>query len=142
MKNYVASDTGMTLVELLIAISIFAVGLLGVAGMQVTGMMYNRESNVRTVAAAAAQAKMEEILAMPSPPAGGFPADALFAAPGPNTGFTPYSVNVGSATMDFTIVHRVVLDTPLEDMARIDLGVVVTGTTEAVVTTSAFWSDR
>ncbi|MEM7543354.1 MAG: type IV pilus modification protein PilV [Pseudomonadota bacterium] len=42
---------GMTLVEILIAVIIFAIGLLGVAGLQVAGLRYTKGSQGRVVAA-------------------------------------------------------------------------------------------
>ena len=43
--------TGFTLIEVLIAVVVFAIGLLGVAGLQVAGMRFTHGSQLRSVAA-------------------------------------------------------------------------------------------
>lgn len=53
---------GYTLVEVLIAMTIFAVGLLSLAGMQVTAIQTNSTANTSTAATALAQGIMEQIL--------------------------------------------------------------------------------
>ena len=60
MKNQV----GFTTLELLIAISILTVGLLGVASMQVSGIRGNYFSANTTIGLTLAEEKMEELLAM------------------------------------------------------------------------------
>lgn len=52
---------GFTLLEVLIAISIFAVGVLAVATMQISGTRGNRLANELTQATALAQDKIEEL---------------------------------------------------------------------------------
>ena len=42
---------GFTLVEILIAIVVFSIGLLGIAGLQVSGMRFTQGSQLRSVAA-------------------------------------------------------------------------------------------
>ena len=46
---------GMTLVEVLIAILIFAIGLLGIAALQVSGLRYTKGSQTRSIAAIQAE---------------------------------------------------------------------------------------
>lgn len=53
---------GFTLAELLVALTIFAIGLLAIAGMQVTAMQTNSRSNTLTSATALAEGVLEEIL--------------------------------------------------------------------------------
>ena len=57
---------GFTLIEILVALTIFAFGLLGIAALQGRAINFNANSNTRTVTSAMAQSVMEEILAMPS----------------------------------------------------------------------------
>ncbi|MEK7774033.1 MAG: prepilin-type N-terminal cleavage/methylation domain-containing protein, partial [Deltaproteobacteria bacterium] len=57
------TDKGFTLLELLIAISILSVGLLGVASMFSTGIGSNRFSYTVTVETSMANSVMEEMLA-------------------------------------------------------------------------------
>lgn len=58
------NNKGFTLAELLVALTIFAIGLLAVAGMQVTALNANVTANEVTAATAVARGAMEEILAM------------------------------------------------------------------------------
>lgn len=46
---------GMTLIEVLIAIVIFAIGLLGIAALQVAGLRYTKSSQTRVIAAMQAE---------------------------------------------------------------------------------------
>jgi prepilin-type N-terminal cleavage/methylation domain-containing protein len=58
------SQRGFTTLELLIAISILTVGLLGVASMQVSGIRGNYFSAHTTMSLTLAEEKMEELLAL------------------------------------------------------------------------------
>ncbi len=55
------NDSGFTLLELLVALTIFSMGLLSVAGMQITALRENTNSHTRTAAAALASGILEEI---------------------------------------------------------------------------------
>lgn len=65
MKSICRNQQGFTLAELLVSMTIFAIGLLAVAGMQVTGIQTNRQSNTMTAATAFAEGVMEELLTRP-----------------------------------------------------------------------------
>lgn len=66
MKNLRQNQQGFTLLELLIAISIFAVGLLSIASMQITAIRTNSSANTLTAGSALAAGILEEILAWPA----------------------------------------------------------------------------
>ena len=48
-------QNGFTLIEILIAIVIFSIGLLGIAGLQVAGMRFTHGSQLRSIAVAQAE---------------------------------------------------------------------------------------
>ncbi len=54
-------ERGFTLIEALIALVIFSIGILGVATMQITAMNSNTVARLQTEAAAIAASKMEEL---------------------------------------------------------------------------------
>jgi len=56
------NQTGFTLIEILVAITIFSVGLLAIAGLQISAINFNRGSNDRTAGVAIAQDVLEQIL--------------------------------------------------------------------------------
>ena len=55
------SDSGVTLIEILIAVTILAIGLLGVAGLQVTAIKGNSHGNTISQATAIAEEQVETI---------------------------------------------------------------------------------
>jgi type IV pilus assembly protein PilV len=60
----VQNDAGFTLIEVVVAISILAVGLLGVAAMQTSAIQVNSEAGQMTTRMNWAQDKMEELKAL------------------------------------------------------------------------------
>jgi type IV pilus assembly protein PilV len=58
-------DQGFTLIEVLIAITIFAVGLLAVAAMQTSAITVNSTADQITTRMTWAQDKIEELMALP-----------------------------------------------------------------------------
>lgn len=57
---------GVSLIEVLVAIVIFSVGMLGIAFMQVKGAQYTKQSGARTVAVLQARSLAEAMRANPS----------------------------------------------------------------------------
>ncbi len=55
IKIIFKNRAGFTLIEVLVAISIFSIGLLGLAGLQLTAMKNNKSAHSRTVATIFAQ---------------------------------------------------------------------------------------
>jgi len=121
MKKVIAQEHGFTLLEVLVALTIFAVGLLGIAGVQISSLNFNADSNTRSVATAIAQGELEEILAMDQ-------ADSVFSSSNadmvidldPNSAATTLAVPGGgsySATWDVTTSD------PIAGIARITVRV-------------------
>lgn len=65
MRHTSGNQKGFTLLELLIAISLLAIGLLAAASMQQTALHSNYLSNRLSVATALAQQAAEDILSLP-----------------------------------------------------------------------------
>ncbi|MCP3177385.1 prepilin-type N-terminal cleavage/methylation domain-containing protein [Desulfuromonas sp. KJ2020] len=61
-SRFAPGQEGFTLVELLIAVTIFAIGLLAVAGMQITSIRGNSTANIVTSGTAVAEGILEEVL--------------------------------------------------------------------------------
>lgn len=101
------NQSGFSLVELLIAVLILAVGLLGLAELQISAIRANSQSATSTAAAALAQKIVERVAAMDAD-------DAMFN--GPSGGFltwpgSPVSVE-GGGTYDITYEVKEVLPDP------------------------------
>ena len=62
MPNLTNDQNGFTLLEVLVALTIFAIGLLGIAGVQVRSIDFNSGSNTRTIATGIAQGVLEDIM--------------------------------------------------------------------------------
>ena len=65
MNKINKSEAGFTLVEVLIAISIFAVGMLAVASMQISGLQGYAAANDLSGAAAWGADRVETLIALP-----------------------------------------------------------------------------
>lgn len=93
-----SKQAGFTLVELLVAVVILAIGLLGLAQLQVTAIKANSQSATITAANAIAQKIVEEIAAMPAD-------RPIFDAPGAGTWpDTPLVTVAGAGTYAVTYV--------------------------------------
>ena len=63
--EYRMPQRGFTLLEVLIAIVIFSIGLMGIAGLQASGMRYTQDSQLRTIAIAQAETMADRMRADP-----------------------------------------------------------------------------
>ncbi len=109
---------GFTLLELLIAVTIFAVGLLTVAGMQVTAMQAGTTAQTQSVSTALAQGVFEELMSRD-------PADALFNNAADNE---PYVLDGDirdqlTGGEDYRAFYSISPDTPASGLVRIDVRV-------------------
>jgi type IV pilus assembly protein PilV len=65
LSSIAHNKNGFTLIEVLIALMIFAFGLLSIAGLQVNAISYDSAANHRTAITMLTQGIMEEIMAFP-----------------------------------------------------------------------------
>ena len=63
--HWMGNEGGSSLVELLVAVTVFAIGLLAVAGMQLTALRGNASAQQVSVASGLAEGVLEEVLAWP-----------------------------------------------------------------------------
>lgn len=120
-------NKGFTLVELLVAMTIFAIGLLSIAGMQLTAMRESTRSFTRDVSGTLAQGVMEEILSRD----GGDPffvntAETDWDFDSDTVGTDPWNEE-GSGTYQGT--YAVAVNTIINKIARIDVTVTGQGST-------------
>lgn len=115
------THAGFTLLEVLVAMVIFSIGLLSIAGMQGTAIRANSRANTLSVATSLAQGVMEELLARDS--------DAsIFASDvsditwdlAPDVAATTLSLD-GAGT--YSATYTIDADNPVSDVARIDVQV-------------------
>jgi len=96
MKREKSGQAGFSLIELLVAVVILAVGLLGLAELQVTAIRANSQSETMLAAATIAQGVIEEIAAMSSD-------DVIFNADVNGATWTGSPITVeGGGTYDIT----------------------------------------
>jgi type IV pilus assembly protein PilV len=62
MRKHHPDQAGFTLIELVVALVVLAVGLLAIAGMQITAIRGNASANVISTKTAVAEGVLEEIL--------------------------------------------------------------------------------
>ena len=91
----VNDEKGFTLIEVMIALVIFSIGILGVAAMQINFIQGNATARGVTEAAGQASGKMEALVAMQYTDA-----DLDLTAAG-----SPHSETVGDYTLDWIVSH-------------------------------------
>jgi len=119
-KKMFDNQSGFTLLEVLIAISILTVGLLGVAQMQIMGIKGNYFSGNTTAALTLAEEKMEDLL-------GKSYTDAELAgsgAPGTNHPDTNNPIDeTGQAGGIYTRMWTIIDNTPIADTKTVTVSV-------------------
>ncbi len=126
LKNMAQSEKGFSLLELLVATTIFSVGLLAVASMQTRSMTANATAQRMTSGSALAQSVLEDMMARES-------TDAVFttAATGAaydldrQTAATTQTIN----GVTYTATYSIAINTPVTNVAQVDISVVGGGRT-------------
>lgn len=121
MSGQKSQQSGFTLVELLVAMTILAIGLLGIAGMQITATKESNSAHVRTAAASVAQGVLEEILARD--------AESPFFADAVNEpwDFDSSTIGVNPLVIDgmgtYTATYTIIRNNPIDRLARVVVSV-------------------
>jgi len=102
------AEKGFTLVEILVAVSIFAIGLLAVAMMLDSAIQYNSSARLMSEATEIAQYQMEKLMSAPYD-------DAEL-----EEAFSPYGPNLIS---NYSVSWTVLEDVPMSAMKTIHLTV-------------------
>ena len=123
---FIKSEKGFSLVELLIAVVMLAVGLLAVAGMQSLAINKNAYANRYSTATALAQEVMEDFLAR-EPSSAIFQTDVTNAT---NYDLDPSAVTSNSVTVTgagtFTAIYSIAAANPVANVAKITVTVTTT----------------
>ena len=113
------NQSGFTLIEVLVAISIFTVAILGVAMSTQSVIRANQTSYFTTIATNLAQDKMEELKANPASLASGGPITDVFSG------------------VTFTRTWTVTPDLPVDAVTQIDVTVIWTAYGNRTITVSS-----
>ncbi len=120
-KQYIFNIFGLTLIETMIALLVFSVGVLGVASMQVGSMYYNAKARRATCDSVAASDSLETILSLPYD-------DPLLRDP--DDGYEPSSPDHGPfkiAATPTTVEWEVDDQYPIPNTKRVSITVRTTG---------------
>ncbi len=120
MNKLIRGEAGFTLLELLVAISLLAIGLLAAASMQGVAMNAGSIANRSTVMASLGQGVMEDVMSMPRDTSillnGGSATEVL----DPGTGSNSITI-AGAGT--FLASYTVTPNTPITNVSQVDITV-------------------
>ncbi|MGB6012955.1 MAG: prepilin-type N-terminal cleavage/methylation domain-containing protein [Desulfobacterales bacterium] len=127
------NDAGFTIIEVVIAISILAVGLLGVAAMQTSAIQVNSAAGLMTTRMNWAQDKMEELKAQPF-------SDPWLEAAGNPPGVDSAGNTHEQTTSDgYTVRWDIADNTPVPNTKRIVVTVTGKGKTSQLTCMKSDW---
>jgi type IV pilus assembly protein PilV len=126
-------DAGFTLIEVVIAISILAVGLLGVAAMQTSAIQVNSAAGQMTTRMNWAQDKMEELKAL------AFSDPWLEAAGNPPNVDSAGNTHEQTTSDGYTVRWDIADNTPVPNTKRIVVTVAGKGKTSRLTCMRANW---
>ncbi|WP_198262664.1 type IV pilus modification protein PilV [sulfur-oxidizing endosymbiont of Gigantopelta aegis] len=138
--NNTKASAGLTMIEVLVAVVILSIGLLGVAGLQVTGMRNNNSANLRTQASILAS-EFGDILRSNKTAVDAGDFDGPF-----DTSNLSISVEPNCRTINGTCSTTEMADTSIVDWgtdvaARLPDGVGTTARTGDIFTVTITWLD-
>jgi type IV pilus assembly protein PilV len=128
----IQKDQGFTLIEVLIAISIFAVGLLAVATMQLSAIRVNSTAGQITTRMTWAQDKIEELMALPY-------SDPWLEVAGNPPGQDSALHTHQETSDDYIISWTVTDDTPILNTKLITVSVTGRGKTSHLTSMKSDW---
>ena len=127
------NDTGFTIIEVVIAISILAVGLLGVAAMQTSAIQVNSAAGRMTTRINWAQDKMEELKALP------FSDPWLEETGSPTVPDSAGNPHQETTSDGYTVSWNVTDDSPVPNTKRIVVTVTGKGKTSRLTCMKSDW---
>ena len=126
------NDKGFSLVELLMAITLLAIGLFAVAGMQTVAMNANTIANKISVSSSIAQEVMEDIISWPqdSPSLNTTAANIVYDL---DKGSAATTITVTGAGT-FSATYSTTTSTPISGMTQIAVRVTCSGIQPVIIT--------
>ncbi len=139
MMKAIRNTKGFSLLELMIALVILSVGLLGLLGMQITGAQGNATSQKLTIATTLAQTGIEDFMSRSA-------GDAIFStAVGSDDGnlandptydldLTSSAATLTYQSITYSATYIIIPSTPVAGVSRVDVAVTGGGSTVTFTT--------